>query len=217
MRKGIYIIVALIASFLATSDAKAQTEINLAASTSGTITFNSGGSDTATMALSDVSGQAPASTTGSYTMAFPTNSTITLTETNPVTMPGLYMASNTATSFTVMNYDGMTGSLTGTFTVVSLLQGGTGAFINQDPTAVVNFVVTSASGALSSWADAASGILTLNLKLPSSTAIDELTGPETATITDGDLTPSPEPAALLLFGTGLLAIAGLLRRGSSSI
>jgi hypothetical protein len=110
-----------------------------------------------------------------------------------------------------MGAGGTTGSLVATLDLTSFKQtGGVGVFNNSF---VADVTVTSASGSLKGYSGV-SGDLILTLILPTGTSVDGLGVGNSTKILGGTgfMLPSPEPASMLLFGTGLLALGGALRR-----
>jgi hypothetical protein len=204
---GILLIIAVLSTGVA---ARAQTEIALFSSNAG-ITFSSTGtvvhpSSTVSAAFSNVGGAASSvNPTGSYTYNF-NGPAVTLTE---VGNTNLYTASNTPTVLNIS--DGSGDSLMGTVNLFDLTQVSSFGFVNSS-NLVANLTVTSATGTLASYQAAGGGNLHLILSLASATPINELNGSELANVFSGGISPAPEPASMLLYGTGLLAFGGILRR-----
>lgn len=207
MRKQLFgfVILALGLAFSSVS-AQAQTTVDLFLG-SGAITFTTTvNGSTATAALS-ASGSALSLTPGGtydYTL---TGSPVTLTQTSP----GNYSASSTPLMLTLSGNGGTTGALTGTVNLVSFQQAMTvGTFNNAF---VANVTVTSATGSLVGFSGN-TGSLLLTLVLPTNTQIDDLGNGNSTKIAGGVgyMSTAPEPASMLLFGSGLLALGGILRR-----
>jgi PEP-CTERM motif len=210
MRNLLIGMVVLAAMTLGATTTKAQTQIALGTSTSGTITFSSSGSPASTVnvAFDDVGGAAstvPDSGLYTYTIAGGGLVNVTLTSAGA----GYYTASNTSVPISIL---GGGGTLTGTLTLVDLLQLSSNGYVNIDPSVDANLVVTGATGVLAPYLSAGSGGLTITLNLGSTTAINLLNGSETVKVSNGNIMPSPEPSSMLLFGSGLLVFAGILRR-----
>jgi hypothetical protein len=77
--------------------------------------------------------------------------------------------------------------------------------------------VTSASGSLAGYSGSGGKLILTLILPPNGTPIDELGVGKSSGIFGGTgfmlpMLPTPEPSSLLLFGTGLLALGGGLRR-----
>jgi PEP-CTERM motif len=97
-----------------------------------------------------------------------------------------------------LNFDLTGTSITGTLSDIKITQVGQLVLLTGD--------VTSGSTKTQ---------LALVIDLPSGTSIARLTGVEHALLSVGEgleTNPTPEPGTMLLFGSGLLLVAGVLRR-----
>jgi len=191
--------------------AHAQTVVQLDVS-SGLVVFTGGATigttDTVKATINGTGSAHSGANLYTYTLA---SGPILLTETSSTTPVGgsnLYTASATPVSITLTPsvLTPLAGSLTGTLDVLTFLQtGGLGGF-NDSLTANVN--VLTSTGPLASNG----GVFILGLSFGSTTQVDT----HNKTISNnggfGTLTTTPEPASMLLFGSGLLAIGGALRR-----
>jgi hypothetical protein len=187
--------------------ASAQTVVNINA-TSSAVTF------TSTSVTFHASGTASSSSpTGSYTYTL-TGGPVTLTYEGG----GTYAPSSTPVlDFTLTGTGGTTGTLTGTVTLVDIEQstGGTGRGVGVNTDFATNVTITSATGTMTQFLNN-TGVLNLTLRLSSVGAIFDISGSKTASITSGSLTPNPEPASMILFGSGLLALGAAIRRKKGS-
>lgn len=197
---------------LSASGAKAQTTITLKTSSSS-VTFNSGPSDTATASFSSSGKAVSSSPTGNYTYSL-TGGPVTLTLTSP---PGChptcdYSASNTPLTLTLAGSKGTVGSLSGTVYLIDFEQTSKEGTI--DTNALANVTITSASPTLGGFVSGGSGTFTLMLHLDTDTQVYELTSSETADLQNGSMSPTltPEPRSMLLFGSGLFLVGGFIRR-----
>jgi hypothetical protein len=132
-----------------------------------------------------------------------TGPTITLTETSPT--------SNEYTAVggpLTLNIAGGAGTLSGTVAIDSFEQTTTpsGGTFNNALTSTVT--VLASSGALATN----SATFVLGITFKTNTPVDTHGATIFNTGGVGALTPTPEPASMLLFGSGLLAIGGALRR-----
>jgi hypothetical protein len=186
--------------------AHAQTAVDLFLG-SGAVTFTTTVNGSTATANFSASGSALSNSPGgTYTYSL-TGGPVTLTQSTP----GNYTASSTPLTLTLAGSGGTTGNLTGTVDLVSFQQGSfVGTFNNAF---VANVTVTSASGSLVGYAGN-SGALLLTLVLPTSTQIDDLGNGNSRVIAGGVgfMLPTPEPVSMLLFGSGLLALGGVIRR-----
>lgn len=181
--------------------AHAQTVVNFYINPGG-VTFTTTGTDKASATFTAGNSTATWGTSaGEYTLV---GGPVTLTETSPTS--NIYTASNTPLALTLNSTGGPAGTLAGQVTLVSFTQTHQSGTFND--TLAVNVTTTSATGSLAS----SSGSLILSLNLGSSNAIDNLCGPTKITSGAGTLYLTPEPASILLFGSGLLALGGALRR-----
>lgn len=210
MRKTLlaFVVLVLCVAFSGVS-AYAQTSVDLFIFP-GAVTFTTTAEGSTATASFNASGFAlSGSPTGTYNYSL-TGSPVTLTQTTP----GNFTASSTPLTLTLTGSGGTTGSLVATVDLTSFKQsGGVGVFNNSF---VANVTVTSATGSLAGYSGG-EGNLILTLILPNGTSIDELGVGNSSGIFGGTgymlpMLPTPEPSSLLLFGTGLLAFGGVLRR-----
>jgi hypothetical protein len=181
--------------------AHAQTVVNFYLNPGG-VTFTTTGTDKVSATFTAGNNSATWGTSaGKYTLV---GGPVALTETSPTS--NIYTASSTPLTLTLNSISGPAGTLTGHVTLVSFTQTHQSGTFND--TLVANVTVTSATGSLASN----SGNLILSLNLGSPNAIDNLCGPTKITNGAGTLYLTPEPESLLLFGSGLLALGGSLRR-----
>jgi hypothetical protein len=204
MRKSLlgFLVLALCFVF-SSAPAHAQTTVNFYIISPNTVTFTSGAGDTGTATVSITAGNGSATwgtSTGNYTFS----GSATLTETAPGS--NTYLATGSPLTLTLSSTSGPAGTLSGTVDLVSFTQTATSGSFNN--TLIANVTVTSATGSLGS----SSGNLILSLNLGSSTEIDSLGGTSTISNGAGTLYLTPEPTSMLLFGSGLLALGGALRK-----
>ena len=106
--------------------------------------------------------------------------------------------------------DGTLGQIYGTVSLTVLSGGGT-----STPTFNGMFTTLTTSGALSSLFPVGSRTeldFTLNLG-PNTTFVVTQNGPMiSGYVSSGELTPTPEPGTVALMGTGVLSLAGMIRR-----
>jgi hypothetical protein len=188
--------------------ASAQTVVNINA-TASAVTFTS--SSVTFHASGTASSSSP---TGTYHYTL-TGGPVSLTYNGS----GDYTPSSTPVlDFTLTGTGGTTGTLTGTVTLVDIQQSGktgSGQGVGVNTDFETNVTITSATGGMTQFLNN-TGVLNLVLHLSSTGAIYEITGSKTASITSGSLTPNPEPASMILFGSGLLALGAAIRRKKGS-
>jgi hypothetical protein len=207
MRKTLlgFVVLALCVAFSSLS-AHAQTSVDLFIGP-GAVSFTTIAEGSAATASFSATGFALSlSPIGTYNYSL-TGSPVTLTQTTP----GNFTAASTPLTLTLTGTGLTSGSLTATVDLMSFKQtGGVGIFNNSF---VANVTVTSASGSLAGYSGIG-GKLILTLLLPNGASIDDLGVGNSSGIFGGTgyMLPTPEPSSLLLFGTGLLALGGGLRR-----
>jgi PEP-CTERM motif len=163
--------------------------VNLSAPSTGVLTFCTSGGDPV-MSLSGFGGTA---SMGSGVFAGATGFTLSGAP--------LRFTSDGASSWQTLgtlNFDLTGTSITGTLSDIKITQVGQLVLLTGDVT----------SGSTNTQ-------LALVIDLPSGTSIARLTGVEHALLSVGEgleTNPTPEPGTMLLFGSGLLLVAGVLRR-----
>ncbi len=128
--------------------------------------------------------------------------------------PGVFSTSGPAVSFCYGGTGTCNGSLlTGNLTLEALQQVSgtkTGEFNTFQ---LANLQVTG--GSLASVFGGTNGVATISLKFAGSTDLSLLFGTTNSVsgpVDHGGIVPSPEPASMALFGSGLLTLGGLIRR-----
>jgi hypothetical protein len=184
-------------------NASAQTTVNINA-TAGAVTF------TSSSVTFNASGTASSSDPGGTYNFTLTGGPVGLTAAGG----GNYTPDSTTLNFTLTGTGGTVGTLTGTVTLVDLVQagaGGTGRGVGINTDFATNVTITSATGTMTEFLNN-TGTLNLTLRLAGVGAISSIATTETASITSGSLTPNPEPASMVLFGSGLLALGAAMRK-----
>ena len=100
--------------------------------------------------------------------------------------------------------------LTGDLSLLNLLQAGKAGVFNY--TGNANLAITS--GSLASMFTSAGGVLDLTLKFRSNKQLSSIFGTSGSLIgriSTGELITTPEPSSMLLLGSGLVALGGVLR------
>lgn len=203
MRKTLagFVFLALCLAFSSTP-AHAQTVVNLLLD-KNTVAFVGGAGDTATFSVSATGIGISGANTFNFTL---NGGPIGLTETSPSS--NFYTVSGGPLNLSVT---GGAGSLTGTVDLISFSQDTMSTSGTFDSSLLPNVHVTASSGVLAS---SPTPIFVLSIHLEDNTLIDTSGDKIFNTGGVGTLTlaPIPEPASMLLFGSGLLAVGGVLRR-----
>lgn len=199
-----FLVLSLCFAFSSTT-AHAQTTIDFNIDPGG-VTFAAGAGGSVIVTISAGNGSATwGSSTGVYTL---TGGPVTLTETSRHS--NSYTFSGAPLTLTLNSTNGPKGSLTGIVTLVSFAQTDKGRSFNDN--VVADVAISSASGSL----DGKSKTFVLSLDLGNRDPIGGHDGHWSNSGGDGSLcptpSPTPEPASILLFGSGLLALGGALRR-----
>ena len=173
-----------------------NSSVNLSGPQTGTITFCTSAGDPV-LALNGLSGQA---TMGTGIFAGATGFTI-----SGAPMRFFSDGPNSYSTPASVNFSLTGTSITGTLTDIKLTQDGAFIFLSGD------LKVGSSNTQIG-----------LIMDLPSGTSIARLTGTELALLSVGEglENPTPEPGTMLLFGSGMLLLAGALRRklvGTASV
>ena len=190
MRRIILSSVVLVSALLLGSmtASASNSSVNLSGPQTGTITFCTSAGDPV-LALNGLSGQA---TMGTGIFAGATGFTI-----SGAPMRFFSDGPNSYSTPASVNFSLTGTSITGTLTDIKLTQDGAFIFLSGD------LKVGSSNTQIG-----------LIMDLPSGTSIARLTGTELALLSVGEglENPTPEPGTMLLFGSGMLLLAGALRR-----
>jgi PEP-CTERM motif len=190
MRRIILSSVVLVSALLLGSmtASASNSSVNLSGPQTGTITFCTSAGDPV-LALNGLSGQATMAT-GIFAGA--TGFTI-----SGAPMRFFSDGPNSYSTPASVNFSLTGTSITGTLTDIKLTQDGAFIFLSGD------LKVGSSNTQIG-----------LIMDLPSGTSIARLTGTELALLSVGEglENPTPEPGTMLLFGSGMLLLAGALRR-----
>ncbi|MGA7636386.1 MAG: PEP-CTERM sorting domain-containing protein [Candidatus Acidiferrales bacterium] len=193
MRKAVFFfaVMMLAVALSAMTVSASDSGVTLSAPTTGTITF-SGGSTSLTMTVAGPLNGLALSGTGSFAGA----TSFTLSG-SPLAFTGVSGSPGDFTSTGTLSFALNGGALlTGTLSDITLTT------LKQDPNMVI------LSGDLSGH-----GQVTLIIDVD--TPLSGLMGSELGTLSAGEAfstTVTPEPGTMLLFGSGLLLVAGVLRR-----
>lgn len=139
---------------------------------------------------------------GTYTLNFATAMPIVATFNGT----SFGVAQNGPISFSYVTAGGDT--LYGDLQLVGLQQVGSVGIFNQNLAANL----TNISGTLANSLPGGTGILDITIRLASGVDLSTLNGTAIGQFSTGELTPTPEPASLLLLGGGLLTLGGAVRR-----
>jgi len=193
MRKAIFLsaVMALAIALSAMTVSASDSGVTLSAPTTGTITF-SGDSASLTMTIAGPLNGVALSGTGAFAGA----TTFTVSG-SPLAFTGVSGSPGDFTSSGTLSFMLNGGTLlTGTLSNITLTT------LSHEPNMVI------LSGSLSGG-----GQVTLIVDVD--TPLSKLMGSELATLSAGEAfspTVTPEPGTMLLFGSGLLLVAGVLRR-----
>jgi len=193
MRKAIFLsaVMALAIALSAMTVSASDSGVTLSAPTTGTITF-SGDSSSLTMTIAGPLNGVALSGTGAFAGA--TSFTVSG---SPLAFTGVSGSPGDFTSSGTLSFMLNGGTLlTGTLSNITLTT------LSHEPNMVI------LSGSLSGG-----GQVTLIVDVD--TPLSKLMGTELATLSAGEAfspTVTPEPGTMLLFGSGLLLVAGVLRR-----
>ncbi|MGA8035520.1 MAG: PEP-CTERM sorting domain-containing protein [Candidatus Acidiferrales bacterium] len=198
MRKAIVALAFLAVALLihpAAAHASGST-VNLLTPTTGTITFTPG-AGTTDMTVTGITGTAIGTGSLSGGTSYSLSGNLVFTATGPQD----YAATGTL-SFTVNGGSLLTGTLSG----VTAEQVGKLLILTG------NLSVSSGTSGITG------GQVALVIDLPSATPLSGLTGAEMASLSVGEGVGSvtPEPGTMVLFGSGILVFAGLVRRKRTS-
>jgi hypothetical protein len=192
--------------------ASGQTQITFSGSSAKSLEFSSTGTGTVSMTIPSTPGLGGPATGGYYWI---TGGGVTLSPSTSgvcTDLSNCYVASGSL-SFDVTTGAKDTGSslLTGTLTLVEITQGG---LLGQTNSNMVADVTVTGGSEAPSYSGVGINLLTLNF---SGVSLLTLSGDssgthEFANVITGSISPTPEPASMLLFGSGLLLFGAILRR-----
>jgi hypothetical protein len=192
--------------------AHAQTDIALGVNTSGAITFSPTGAGNVSMSVGSgiggtFAGQgALAGTNGTFSISGGPAALTLVGEAPPV------VAAYTATgTFNISLTSGVTNELTGTFTLINLAQFDNSGITDTKLIADANFTSGDLTLAGQPFANGL-GKVQLVLDLTGAGFLPDLTSSAIATLQPSSIAPTPEPASLILLGTGMLMAGLFLRR-----
>lgn len=198
MRKALVPLILFAAAFLIPSVAKASgSTVNLLTPTTGTITFAPDGGNTDMTIGGGLGGTAMGTGSLGGASSYSLSGNLVFTASGPQD----YTSTGTL-SFTVNSGTLLSGTLTG----VTAEQIG--------KLLIVTGTLTGGSGT----SGVTGGQVALIIDLPSATPLSGLTGSEVATLSVGEGVGSvtPEPGTMVLFGSGILVFAGVVRRKRTS-
>jgi len=191
--------------------ATAQNEITLGGTTANSLTFTGEGSGNWTLTFAGGALSGMAFGTGTLSSG-PAPYTISQ---SGVTITGTYLGSETwsiAQSGSLDFCYGGCGSgalLTGDLQLVSLAQTGSTGTFNHLLAANLTNLGGSLAGLLGN-----AGVLSITIDFSSTTDLASLPPGATlgANVSSGEIFPSPEPESMILVGSGLILLGGLVRR-----
>jgi hypothetical protein len=200
-----------------TTTTNAQTDLNISPPASGVVSFTSGGVNTvamcsATCTLTNSAGTGFVIGTGGSPIIGLGSYTLSLSSTSLALSGSQFSVTGGAGTLTYTDTFGTGGSVTMALQL-TLVKDGTLA-----PQLVGTYVVSTATGNLLPLfsGDDAKGSLSITLALSGCTLEAIAKGTCAATtgkiLSGSTLGSTPEPSSMLLFGSGLLVVGGILRR-----